>query len=124
VSYGTPLPLTVFAIGSVQGFHIDTTFTGLEGDGSAVNIRFTVTRSPITKAFSVIIILGACSLRYCTISIHRIEYTNEALTCYAVMWCLSGGIFIAAMSVFFRERKVRRNNRSLKEIWNPYDFCG
>ncbi|KAJ7884510.1 hypothetical protein B0H13DRAFT_2277975 [Mycena leptocephala] len=80
VSYGTPLPLTVFAIGSVQGFHIDTTFTGLEDDGSVVNIQFTVTRSPITKAFSVIIIL--------------------------VMWCLSGGIFIAAMSVFFRERKV------------------
>lgn len=30
---------------------------------------------------------------------------SETLTCAAVMWCLSGGIFVAAMSVWFRERK-------------------
>jgi len=80
VTYGTPMPMTVFTQGSIQGFKIDTVFQGLSDDGSALNISITVSRSPITKAFSVVIII--------------------------VMWCLSGGIFVAAMSVFFRERKV------------------
>ncbi|KAJ7246886.1 hypothetical protein B0H12DRAFT_749964 [Mycena haematopus] len=79
-SYGTPLPMTVYADGAIQGFKVDTTFLGLEEDGSGVQVTFTIRRSPITKAFSVIIII--------------------------VMWCLSSGIFIAAMSVWFRERKV------------------
>ncbi|KAJ6622972.1 hypothetical protein B0H10DRAFT_2012187 [Mycena sp. CBHHK59/15] len=79
-SYGTPLPLTIFAQGSIQGFKIDTVFLGLTDDGSGVSITIKISRSPITKAFSVVII--------------------------AVMWCLSSGIFIAAMSVWFRERKV------------------
>ncbi|KAJ7754146.1 hypothetical protein DFH07DRAFT_941079 [Mycena maculata] len=79
-SFGTPLPMTIFSQGAIQGFKIDTAFQGLADDGSAVDITITVSRSPITKAYSVLIIL--------------------------VMWCLSGGIFIAAMSVFFRERKV------------------
>ncbi|KAJ6559542.1 hypothetical protein B0H19DRAFT_1260254 [Mycena capillaripes] len=79
-SYGNPLPMTIFTQGTVQGWNIDTAFEGVFDDGSAVNIRFTVSRSPVTKAFSVIIII--------------------------VMWCLSGGIFIAAMSVWFREKKV------------------
>ncbi|KAF7368141.1 DUF4436 domain-containing protein [Mycena sanguinolenta] len=79
-TYGTPLPLTVYAEGAVQGFKVDTIFQGLEDDGSGVQITFVIKRSPITKAFSVIIII--------------------------VMWLLSGGIFIAAMSVWFRERKV------------------
>ncbi|KAJ7151839.1 hypothetical protein C8R43DRAFT_1190405 [Mycena crocata] len=79
-SYGTPLPMTVFSEGTVQGFKIETTFLGQEVDGSGVQISFRVSRSPITKAFSIVIIL--------------------------VMWGLSGSVFIAAMSVFFRERKV------------------
>ncbi|KAJ7309435.1 hypothetical protein DFH08DRAFT_1088231 [Mycena albidolilacea] len=62
------------------GFKMGTTFHGLEEDGSGVNIRFTISRSPITKAFSVIIVL--------------------------VMWCLRSGIFVAAMSVWSRKRKV------------------
>ncbi|KAF8174597.1 hypothetical protein K438DRAFT_113333 [Mycena galopus ATCC 62051] len=79
-SYGTPLPLSIFAFGGIQGFNVDTSFEDLVGDGSGVAVTFTVSRSPITKVFSILIIL--------------------------VMWCLSGGIFIAAMSVWFRERKV------------------
>ncbi|KAJ7472875.1 hypothetical protein B0H11DRAFT_2236755 [Mycena galericulata] len=79
-SYGTPLPITIFAQGSIQGFHIDTAFQGLVNDGSGVNISITISRSPITKAFSVVTIF--------------------------VMWCLSGSVFIAAMSVFFREYKA------------------
>ncbi|KAJ6451775.1 hypothetical protein C8R45DRAFT_883223, partial [Mycena sanguinolenta] len=80
-SYGTPLPMTVYADGAVQGFKVDTIFQGLEPyDGSGVQITFVIRRSPITKAFSVIVII--------------------------VMWFLSLGIFIAAMSVWFRERKV------------------
>ncbi|KAJ6512340.1 hypothetical protein DFH09DRAFT_1374193 [Mycena vulgaris] len=80
-SYGTPLPLTVFSTGSIQGFKIDTTIVGQEPfDGSGVLVHVVITRSPITQAFSLIVIL--------------------------VMWCLSSGIFIAAMSVYFRERKA------------------
>ncbi|KAF8149288.1 hypothetical protein K438DRAFT_1988919 [Mycena galopus ATCC 62051] len=79
-SYGMPLPLTVFAQGGIQGFKVDTSFDELEDDGSGVVITFTLSRSPITKVFSILIII--------------------------VMWCLSSGIFIAAMSVWFRERKV------------------
>ncbi|KAJ7861786.1 hypothetical protein B0H14DRAFT_3615909 [Mycena olivaceomarginata] len=78
-TYCTPLPRTIYSQGTVQGFKIDTTFTRLV-DGSGVNIQITISRSPITKAFSIIIIF--------------------------IMWCLSGGIFIAAMSIWFRERKV------------------
>ncbi|KAJ7512142.1 hypothetical protein B0H11DRAFT_2213941 [Mycena galericulata] len=51
-----------------------------QDDGSGVNISITMSRSPITKAFSVVTIL--------------------------VMWCLSGSVFITAMSVFFREYKA------------------
>lgn len=58
LTYGTPLPITIFAQGSIQGFKIDTVFLGLSDDGSGVNISITVSRSPITKAFSVVIILG------------------------------------------------------------------
>ncbi|KAJ6451777.1 hypothetical protein C8R45DRAFT_1041647 [Mycena sanguinolenta] len=79
-SYGKSLPMTVYAEGTVQGFTVDTIFQGLENDGSGVQITFVVKRSPITKAFSVVIII--------------------------VMWLLSSGTFIAAMSVWFRERKV------------------
>ncbi|KAJ7235492.1 hypothetical protein C8J57DRAFT_1530660 [Mycena rebaudengoi] len=79
ISYGTPMPITIFTQGTIQGFKIDTVFTGLMDDGSGVNVNFTIRRSPITKAFSIVVIL--------------------------VMWCLSGAIFIAAMSVFFREKK-------------------
>ncbi|KAJ6550052.1 hypothetical protein B0H19DRAFT_1160295 [Mycena capillaripes] len=90
-TYGDPLPMTIFAQGTVQGWKIDTDFSQINEDGiaaskspcpdgSGVNIHIRVSRSPITKAFSVIIIL--------------------------VMWGLSGGIFIAAMSVWFREKKV------------------
>ncbi|KAJ7808598.1 hypothetical protein B0H14DRAFT_1511160 [Mycena olivaceomarginata] len=78
-TYGTPLPMTIYSQGTIQGFKIDTTFTGLV-DGSGVNIQITISCSPITKAFSIIIIF--------------------------IMWYLSGGIFIAAMSIWFRERKV------------------
>ncbi|KAJ6563381.1 hypothetical protein DFH09DRAFT_1364159 [Mycena vulgaris] len=80
-SYGTPLPMSVGSAGSIQGFKIDTTIQGQEPfDGSGVLIHVEIKRSPITQAFSVVVIL--------------------------VMWCLSGGVFIAAMSVFFRERKA------------------
>ncbi|KAJ6512337.1 hypothetical protein DFH09DRAFT_1197245 [Mycena vulgaris] len=80
-SYGTPLPLTVGSTGSIQGFKIDTTIQGQEPfDGSGVLIHVEIKRSPITQTFSIIVIL--------------------------VMWCLSGGVFTAAMSVFFRERKA------------------
>ncbi|KAJ6551876.1 hypothetical protein B0H19DRAFT_1159306 [Mycena capillaripes] len=79
-TYGTPLPMTIYAEGTVQGWKIDTDFSGINDDGSGVNIHIRVSRSPITKAFSMIIIV--------------------------VMWCLSSGIFIAAMSVWFREKKV------------------
>ncbi|KAF7349618.1 DUF4436 domain-containing protein [Mycena sanguinolenta] len=79
-TYGTPLPMTIYALGAIQGFKVDTIFQGIEDDGSGVKITFVIKRSPITKAFSVIIII--------------------------VMWFLSAGIFIAAMSVWFRERKV------------------
>lgn len=56
-SYGTPMPISAFIIGAVQGFKIDTSFQGLRDDGSGVRITFTVRRSPITKIFSIIIIL-------------------------------------------------------------------
>ncbi|KAJ7446586.1 hypothetical protein FB451DRAFT_788842 [Mycena latifolia] len=80
-SYGTPLPLTVFSTGSIQGFKIDTTVQATDPfDGSAVLVHVEIKRSPITQTFSIVVIL--------------------------VMWCLSGGIFIAAMSVYFRERKA------------------
>ncbi|KAJ7247475.1 hypothetical protein C8J57DRAFT_1673734 [Mycena rebaudengoi] len=75
---GKPMPLTMFADGTIQGFKVDTEFEGAE-DGSDVTVHVTIRRSPITKAFSIVIII--------------------------VMWCLSGTIFVAAMSVFFRERK-------------------
>ncbi|KAJ6570923.1 hypothetical protein DFH09DRAFT_1153359 [Mycena vulgaris] len=77
--YGTPLPLTVFSTGSIQGFKIDTSIRAQEPfDGSGVVVRVEIKRSPITQAFSLVVIL--------------------------VMWCLSGAIFVAAMAVYFRER--------------------
>ncbi|KAF8174989.1 hypothetical protein K438DRAFT_1979877 [Mycena galopus ATCC 62051] len=79
-TYGSPLPLTIYAAGAVQGFKIETTFRALADDGSGVRISTTVSRSPITKAFAVIIIL--------------------------VMWCLSGGVFTVAISVWFQGRKA------------------
>ncbi|KAJ7689963.1 hypothetical protein B0H17DRAFT_599924 [Mycena rosella] len=80
-SYGTPLPMTVISTGSIQGFKIDTTVTGQDPfDGSAVLVHVEIRRSPITQAFSLVVIV--------------------------VMWCLSGAIFTAAMSVYFRERKA------------------
>lgn len=57
-TYGSPLPLTIYAGGAVQGFKIETAFRGLADDGSGVRISTTVSRNPITKAFAVIIILG------------------------------------------------------------------
>ncbi|KAJ7895293.1 hypothetical protein B0H14DRAFT_3426437 [Mycena olivaceomarginata] len=63
-----------------DGFKIETAFRGLADDGSGVRISTTVSRNPITKAFAVIIIL--------------------------VMWCLSGGVFTLAISVWFQERKA------------------
>ncbi|KAJ7309426.1 hypothetical protein DFH08DRAFT_823370 [Mycena albidolilacea] len=65
------MPMAIFTNGSIQGFKIDTTFQELEEDGSGINIRFTISRSPITQAFSAIIVLA--------------------------MWCLGGGIFVAAI---------------------------
>lgn len=79
-SYGTPLPITAYVQGAIQGFKIDTVFRGLSEDGSGVQLAFTVRRSPITKTFSILIL--------------------------TVMWCLSSGVFVAAMSVWFRDKKV------------------
>jgi len=79
-SYGTPLPITAYVQGAIQGFKIDTAFLGLSNDGSGLQLAFYVRRSPITIAFS--------------------------LTIMAVMWALSSGVFIAAMAVWFRDKKV------------------
>jgi len=79
VSYGDPLPLTIFSQGAFQGFTVGTKFSGSD-DGSSVTITLTVKRSTTTKAFAIII--------------------------FMVMWCLSLSIFTAAMSVWFREKKV------------------
>jgi Domain of unknown function (DUF4436) len=59
ISYGTPLPLTVFAQGTVQGFNVDTAFQGLFDDGSSLQITFTVRRSNVVKAFAIIISIGS-----------------------------------------------------------------
>jgi hypothetical protein len=50
--------MTMFSDGTIQGFKVDTAFDGTD-DGSSVTIMITIRRSPITKAFSVIIIIGA-----------------------------------------------------------------
>ncbi|KAJ7348442.1 hypothetical protein DFH08DRAFT_959848 [Mycena albidolilacea] len=73
-TYGTPPLMPIYSQGTIQGFKIDMTFTGLM-DRSGVNIQITISHSPITKAFSIIIIF--------------------------VMWCLSGGIFICHESPGF-----------------------
>jgi hypothetical protein len=75
-----PLPLTVFLFGAVQGFSVDAWFLGLTDDGSQLWADIYVTRSGTSKVFAIIIFL--------------------------VMWCLSVSIFLAAMSVWFRGKKV------------------
>lgn len=79
-SYGTPLPLTTFVQGTVQGWSVSSVFQGLLDDGSSLQITFTIKRSAVSKAFAIIIFL--------------------------VMWFLSLSIFVAAMTVWFREKKV------------------
>jgi len=71
---------TVYVQGAVQGFLVDSSFQGLSDDGSRVKVTLTVRRSATSKAFAAIIFL--------------------------VMWALSLSIFIAAMSVWFREKTV------------------
>jgi len=79
-SYGNPLPITAYVQGAIQGFKIETTFQGLSNDGSSLQVTFNVKRSPISKVLSFIIMTE--------------------------MWCLSIAIFVAAMTVWFREKKV------------------
>jgi hypothetical protein len=57
-SYGNPLHNTVYVQGTVQGFNVESSFQGLTDDGSQLQIKFTVRRSGVSKAFVVIIFLG------------------------------------------------------------------
>jgi len=81
--YGTPLPMIILTQGAIQGFIVDTDLQPAlpnGSDGSQVLVTFTVRRSTTTKTFAIII--------------------------FMVMWGLSLSIFTAAMSVWFREKKV------------------
>jgi len=78
---GNDLPLTIFIIGDVQGFIYTTQFQSLgNNDGSSIQMTVDIQRSATTKIFAVVI--------------------------FILMWCLSLSVFIAAMSVTFREKKA------------------
>jgi len=82
---GQPIPLTIYTIGAVQGFTSTTKFQGLPGDGnqvdgSVVELTFEFRRSNTTRLFSAISFL--------------------------LMWFLSLSVFIATVTVWFREKNT------------------
>ncbi|KAJ7689967.1 hypothetical protein B0H17DRAFT_599960 [Mycena rosella] len=98
-SYGAPLPMTVISTGSIQGFKIDTTVTGQDPfDGSAVLVHVEIRRSPITQAFSIIVILGPVPTPFIPAGLPLTRTRSDVVP--------ERAIFTAAMSVYFRERKA------------------
>jgi len=81
---GDPIPFTIYSTGAVQGFTSKTEFQvlqdGADLDGSVVQLTYVVRRSNTTRLFSAII--------------------------FILMWLLSLSVFIAAMSVWFREKNT------------------